>query len=130
MNWKGTPVMLVLFTTALFAACESTSSPDGEMAQPRVSSQAPVLATTEAHYNRGHGDLGTVYVTSQGLYYDTFVSAERLPPHGPFQLLEDGVTEFGPGDHGYVGGRWMIPNGEGGYDYLLCPLLPPGRENP
>jgi len=80
--------------------------------------------------NRGHGALGEVYVTSQGLYYDTFVSAQSLPPHGPFQLLVNGETEFGPGDQGYVGGRWQIPDGDGGYIYLLCPLLPPGREEP
>jgi len=73
---------------------------------------------------------GVVYVSSQGLFYDTFVSADELPPHGRFQLLVDGVTEFGPGDRGYVGGRWKVPNGMGGYDYLLCPLIPPGRPVP
>jgi hypothetical protein len=86
--------------------------------------------TVEAMANRGHGALGEVYVSSQSLYFDTFVSAETLPPHGPFQLLVGGVTEFGPGDPGYLGGRWKVPNDEGGYDYFLCPLLPPGREEP
>ena len=86
--------------------------------------------TVEAMANRGHGALGVVYVSSQGLYFDTFVSAQSLPPHGPFQLLVDGVTEFGPGDQGYVGGRWKIPKDGGGYTYLLCPLLGPGREEP
>lgn len=81
----------------------------------------------EAMANRGDGALGTVYVTSQGLYYDTFVSAETLPPHGRFQILDNGETEFGPGDPGYLGGRWYIPSTG---KYLLCPLLPPGRENP
>jgi len=91
-----------------------------------VTSSQPVEA------QRGLGALGTVYVTSQGLYYDTFVSAEELPPHGPFQLLVNGETEFGPGQPGYRGGRWKVPNpnAPGGYDYLLCPLLPPGRETP
>lgn len=88
------------------------------------------LPAPEAQANRGHGALGVVYVTGQGLYYDTFVAARQLPPHGRFQLLENGETEFGPGDHGYVGGRWKIPDGEGGYTYLLCPLLGPGREAP
>jgi len=83
-----------------------------------------------AEANRGHGALGVVYVSSQGLYYDTFVTAEELPPHGPFQLLVNGVTEFGPGDRGYVGGRWKVPDGNGGYRYFLCPLLGPGRESP
>ena len=85
-----------------------------------------------AYANRGNGVLGEVYVSSQGLYYDTFVSAKKLPNKGRFQLLEGGVTEFGPGDQGYVGGRWWIDtDGNGERDdtdtYLLCPLLPPGR---
>ena len=92
----------------------------------------------EAMANRGNGALGVVYVSSQGLYYDTFVSADTLPYRGPFQKLDNGVTEFGPGDPGYLGGRWWIddgdgvmePPGEGGDVYLLCPLLPPGRESP
>ena len=88
------------------------------------------IGTPEAEGQRGTGALGTVYVQSQGLYYDTFVAATELPPHGRFQLLMNGVTEYGPGDPGYVGGRWMVPDGEGGYRYFLCPLLPPGRENP
>jgi selenium-binding protein 1 len=93
---------------------------------------------------RGNGALGTVYVTSQGLYYDTFVSADSLPYKGRFQHLipvpgEPSITQFGPGDPGYLGGRWWIdangdgemdPPGEGGDVYLLCPLLPPGRETP
>ncbi|MFN2205994.1 MAG: hypothetical protein ACK2UT_08770, partial [Candidatus Promineifilaceae bacterium] len=65
-----------------------------------------VVVVLPAAANRGDGALGTVYVSGQGLYYDTFVSAETLPMHGRFQKLENGVTEFGPGDQGYVGGRW------------------------
>jgi hypothetical protein len=81
------------------------------------------------------GSTGVVYVTSQGLYYDTFVAVDPLPMHGPFQLLENGTTEFGPGDPGYLGGRWWEDlNGNGIQDaddhYFLCPLLPPGREMP
>jgi hypothetical protein len=81
------------------------------------------------------GDLGAVYVSSQGLYYDTFVTADTLPMHGRFQKLENGVTEFGPGDPGYLGGRWWIDNnGDGVQDegdtFLLCPLLGPGRTSP
>ena len=89
-----------------------------------------------AYANRGNGELGVVYVSSQGLYYDTFVSAQVLPNKGPFQLLdaEAGVTEFGPGDPGYLGGRWWIDDGDGmrGDEdtFLLCPLLPPGRPTP
>ena len=87
--------------------------------------------TITAQANRRDGALGVVYVESQGLFYDTFVSAKVLPNEGPFQKLENGVTEFGPGDPGYLGGRWWIDNGDGvrGDEdtFLLCPLLPPGR---
>jgi hypothetical protein len=96
-----------------------------------------VLALTVPAYAKGGraGAIGVVFVSSQGLYYDTFVTAETLPMKGPFQLLENGVTEFGPGDPGYVGGRWWIDvNGNGiqdeGDNFLLCPLLGPGRTTP
>jgi hypothetical protein len=96
---------------------------------------ALVLAVPAAAKGGRAGPIGTVYVTSQGLYYDTFVSADVLPMKGPFQLLENGQTEFGPGDPGYLGGRWWIDvNGNGAQDdgdtFLLCPLLGPGRETP
>jgi hypothetical protein len=87
----------------------------------------------------GHLTDGTyVYVTSQDKYYRTIVpvSPEKgLPWKGPFQLLEmtgpTGLqTEFGPGDHGYVGGRWWLDANHNGYEdaddvYFLCPLLGP-----
>jgi hypothetical protein len=69
-----------------------------------------------------------VYVSSQGLYYDSIISARAIPPNGPFQKLEGGgphggpMTEWGPGDH---------DNGDGEMDeedaYFVCPLLGPGR---
>jgi len=94
-----------------------------------------LAAVIPATANRGNGSLGVVYVMSQGLYYDTFVSAQSLPMHGRFQKLENGVTDFGPGDQGYVGGRWWIDvNGNNKQDkedvFLLCPLLGPGRTAP
>jgi hypothetical protein len=33
----------------------------------------------------GRGDGPVIYVTSQGLYYDSIVTADPLPPRGPFQ---------------------------------------------
>ena len=94
-----------------------------------------MIAVIPASANRGNGELGVVYVSSQGLYYDTFVSAQSLPMHGRFQKLENGVTEFGPGDQGYVGGRWWIDTDgdnimEETDTFLLCPLLGPGRTSP
>ena len=88
----------------------------------------------------GRGDGPVIYVTSQGLYYDSIVTASPLPQHGPFQKLEMGdqtglQTEFGPGDRGYVGGRWWLDlNGNNEMDgedaFFSCPLLGPGRDTP
>lgn len=97
------------------------------------------LAIGQGTITQGRGDGPVVYVTSQDLFYDSIVLTD-LPPVGPFQLLEmEGPTglqtEFGPGDPGYVGGRWWVDvngNGEMDFDddYFMCPLLPPGREEP
>ncbi|HJU42713.1 MAG TPA: hypothetical protein VJ691_07850 [Vicinamibacterales bacterium] len=83
----------------------------------------------------GQRTPGVVYVRSQGLYYDTFVVKDPLPMHGPFQLIENGETEFGPGQPGYLGGRWWEDSNKNGVQdpedhYFLCPLLPPGRSTP
>lgn len=85
----------------------------------------------------GRGTGPVVYVESQGLFYDSIVLAD-LPANGNFQLLKPGVgpsglaTEFGPGDVGYLGGRWWIDANNNGYQdeedaFFLCPLLGPGR---
>lgn len=75
----------------------------------------------------------SVYVESQGLCYDSIVTAQNLPDQGRFQTLEEDPanhcgsglkTEFGPGDPGYLGGRWMTADG----DRFMCPLLGPGYE--
>ena len=76
-----------------------------------------------------------VFVTGQGLYYDSVVSAKELPPIGSFQVLVEDCaqgplcTEFGPGDAGYLGGRWVVNPGPSAV-YFSCPLLGPGRETP
>jgi hypothetical protein len=76
---------------------------------------------------------------SQGLYYDSIVTADPLPFKGPFQELKMGVngleTQYGPGDPGYVGGRWWVDENENGIQdagdhFFLCPLLGPGRVEP
>lgn len=90
----------------------------------------------------GRGDGPIIYVEGQDLFYDSIVTADPLPARGPFQELKmggpspDGLyTQFGPGDRGFVGGRWwMDVNGNGVMDasdrYFSCPLLGPGREEP
>jgi len=92
-----------------------------------------------ADRTKGRGTGPIVFVTSQGLYYDSIVVVDPLPAKGRFQQLipgENGLeTEFGPGTPGHLGGRWWIDlNDDGKMDsgdkYFLCPLLGPGRENP
>jgi hypothetical protein len=96
---------------------------------------AALMSAFPALANRGNGALGVIYVTSQGLYYDTFVTNETLPMEGQFQKLTNHVTEYGPGDPGYLGGRWWIDvNGnnimDAGDTFFHCPLLGPGRTTP
>jgi hypothetical protein len=90
----------------------------------------------DPHFS-GRGTGPVVYVESQGLFYDSIVLAD-LPAKGRFQQLKPGegpsglATEFGPGDTGYLGGRWWIDaNGNNYMDdgdaFFLCPLLGPGR---
>ena len=73
---------------------------------------------------------------------DSIVTARPVPPNGPFQdLVVDGddlSTEFGPGDQGFVGGRWHlvdtdgnpIRDDNGNEIFFVCPLLGPGRLAP
>jgi len=104
-----------------------------------------VLMTTTATWakermtGRGNPNAPVVFVTSQGLYYDSIVVADPLPQKGRFQQLiptMNGLeTEFGPGQPGHLGGRWWIDLNENGYmddedKYFLCPLLGPGRTDP
>ncbi len=91
----------------------------------------------------GNGDRVrvTVYVESQGLFYDSIVGPD-LPGNGPFQQLRPGegpggtlATDYGPGDPGYVGGRWWVDvNGNDEMDgedhYFSCPLLGKGSATP
>ncbi len=94
-----------------------------------------LLTVIPVSAGRGNEPPGVVYVTSQGLYYDTFVVKDPLPFQGRFQKIENGTTEFGPGDPGYLGGRWWEDlDGDNVMDpddhYFLCPLLGPGRTSP
>ncbi|MHC4695761.1 MAG: hypothetical protein ACYTFA_03345 [Planctomycetota bacterium] len=104
-----------------------------------VSTAVGVVALTAEQADAGRGNGPVIFVTSQGLYFDSIVTADPVPPRGPFQPLRMGPngleTDYGPRDTGYVGGRWwMDSNGNGEMDpddhYFVCPLLPPGREAP
>ena len=67
-------------------------------------------ATVNARGKNNPHPQPVVYVTSQGLFYDSIVLTD-LPPNGPFQLLETMAgptglqTEFGLDDPEYIGGR-------------------------
>ena len=104
----------------------------------------PALLATPAMAQKGRGNnpgLGSVYVESQGLYYDTFKTTD-LPPIGRFQPLDPtgapnggASTPYGPGDKDFVGGRWWVDTNmdgemDGGDVYFSCPLLGPGRSEP
>ena len=97
-----------------------------------------MLNSTAFARDKGRGAEGApvVYVTSQGLYYDSIVLTD-LPQKGNFQQLvpgENGLeTEFGPGQVGHLGGRWWIDvDGDQSMNdgdlFFLCPLLGPGRD--
>jgi hypothetical protein len=101
-------------------------------------------APSQALAGRGNGPVGVIYVTGQDLYFDT-IGLKDLPQRGPFQALYvvvdddgnivDARTEYGPGDQGYVGGRWEafivdLDMNPVAIRYFECPLLGPGREEP
>ena len=123
-------VSMVALALAGLGACSS---------QPIAPSDTAAAAAPTANGLAAKGGraatTGVVFVTGQGLYYDTFVAKDPLPMTGRFQRLVDGTTEFGPGDPEYLGGRWWEDlNGNGVQDegdhFFLCPLLPPGRPTP
>ena len=93
------------------------------------------LAHGSKAQGQGRGDGPVVYVTGQGLYYDSVVTADPVPGNGRFQELRMGPngleTDYGPGDTQYVGGRWAEDfDGDGVIHYFVCPLLGPGRTAP
>ena len=134
------PGILCLAVLGTALGCSGQPTAPSTLASPStvgVASTAPGGSRQAAVSPSRFGDRtpGVVYVTSQGLYYDTFVVKDPLPMNGRFQLLADGQTEFGPGQPGYLGGRWWEDSNENGMQdpedhFFLCPLLPPGRPTP
>jgi|SRR5687768_2158213 len=134
--------MSLFITLSAIVAVGCTSqplSPTGLAGASEITASMPRALTDESPVQSAAGGRpatsGAVFVTSQGLYYDTFVARDPLPMKGKFQLLVNGMTEFGPGDPGYLGGRWWEDlNGNGVQDegdhFFLCPLLGPGRTTP
>jgi hypothetical protein len=130
MSIRRLPTLLCCAVVGATVGC--TSQPTAPSASPAATASQG-NAVSAARF--GQRTPGVVFVTSQGLYYDTFVVKDPLPMEGRFQPLTDGRTEFGPGQPGYLGGRWWEDlNRDGVQDsadhYFLCPLLPPGRPTP
>jgi len=129
-------VGLVSFGCSSQPAAPSMLASPPTIGSASVARQVPTSQPAAVSDSRfGKKTPGVVFVTSQGLYYDTFVVKDPLPMKGKFQLIENGQTEFGPGQPGYLGGRWWEDtNGDGVQDaedhFFLCPLLPPGRPTP
>ena len=129
-------VGIVLLGSVTFVGCSNQpAAPTSSAARDRVAAPAAPATGNLSPMRFGSRTPGVVFVTSQGLYYDTFVVKDPLPMEGPFQLLTNGQTEFGPGEPGYLGGRWwedLNHNGvqDAGDHFFLCPLLPPGRSTP
>lgn len=102
----------------------------------------PALASGKSSDSNGRAGSGLTIIVTGGdedptndVVYDSIVKA-ALPMEGPFQELtavgSDHFTDYGPGDHGYVGGRWWVDvDGDGemndGDLFFICPLLGPGR---
>ena len=131
--------IFTLFSIVAIGCTSQPLSPSGFTGAPEITGSAPRLVSDGSPMRSAAGgrpaSSGTVFVTSQGLYYDTFAARDPLPMKGKFQLLVNGTTEFGPGDPGYLGGRWWEDlNGNGVQDegdhFFLCPLLGPGRTTP
>jgi hypothetical protein len=122
----------ILCGLVLGSAVGCSSQPMAPSAVGAAAASPQPSSTAVSPSRFGDRTPGVVYVTSQGLYYDTFATADPLPMRGRFQALVNGQTEFGPGQPGYLGGRWWVDeNGNGVQDsgdhFFLCPLLPPGR---
>ena len=136
-------MLSTILSSALLATvlgCSDQPTAPSTLTSPRTAGVTDTLSGTSQQAavspsRFGDRGPGVVFVTSQGLYYDTFVVEDPLPMKGRLQLLTNGQTEFGPGQPGYLGGRWWEDsNGNGMQDaedhFFLCPLLPPGRPTP
>jgi hypothetical protein len=124
----------VVVTSGVACSKQPTAPSNVQTGTASETAASTTAAVSPSRFN-GRGTPGVVFVTSQGLYYDTFVVKDPLPMNGAFQLLTNGQTEFGPGEPGYLGGRWwedLNQNGvqDSGDHFFLCPLLPPGRPTP
>ena len=76
-----------------------------------------------------------IFVISQGLFFDACVQPTPLPMHGEFQLILNSRTELGPGQVGFLNGRWWEDLNRNGIqdaadNFFFCPLVGLGRVVP
>lgn len=107
-------------TCFAFACSDSPVSPD-------VTRSATWTANPTTHQRPV-----VVFIVSQGLFFDACLEPTPLPMHGEFQLIVDGRTEFGPGQAGFLNGRWWEDLNRNGIQdaadaFFLCPLVGAGR---
>jgi hypothetical protein len=125
----------------LLIGCTSQPAAPSRVLGAPAAAVGAASATAASAAGGRHKSAGVIYVTGQQLYFDTIVVVDPLPMKGRFQPLGDsdgdGISEtpFGPGDPGYLGGRWWVDlnhNGQqdAGDHFFLCPLLGPGRPTP
>ena len=113
--------------TVVVAACLALACSDSPVS-PDVTRSATWTANTSRQ-------PVVVFVVSQGLFFDACAEPTPLPMHGEFQLIVSGRTEFGPGQVGFLGGRWWEDLNRNGIQdqadhFFLCPLVTPGRVSP
>jgi hypothetical protein len=116
--------------TVVAAACLVLACSDSPVSPDETRSAAWTLNAPSAH--RPHG---VVFVTSLGLFFDACAEPVPLPMHGEFQLIFNGRTEFGPGQLGFLNGRWWEDLNRNGVrdtadHFFFCPLALPGRVTP
>src|SRR5262245_5185276 len=89
-QWRAVATVsdVVALIVAAIGCGQSPTAPSMASARSAGLPTALTTGSVAAHASRfGARTPGTVFVTSQGLYYDTFVVKDPLPMHGPFQLL-------------------------------------------
>jgi hypothetical protein len=113
--------LTIVCATCLALACSSSpTSPD-----------VPRSATWTANPPEEQRPI-VIFVVSQGLFFDACVHPTPLPMLGDFQLILNGRTELGPGQVGFLNGRWWEDLNHNGIKdtsdrFFFCPIVGLGR---
>ena len=122
MNQPMLRSLTIVGATCLALACSSSPT------SPDVTRSAMWTANPSDEHQRPI----VIFVVSQGLFFDACVQPAPLPMHGDFQLILNGRTEFGPGQVGFLNGRWWEDLNHNGIkdvadNFFFCPLVGLGR---